>query len=85
MFFLSPTDVLVRKPTLQVLQRFVTVDDVQPLRVQPLDQGERQQRVGHRRLGCFVVVGVEAGHFCIEAAWTGQKQPVMLSWKQTLD
>lgn len=71
---LSPTDVSgerSREPTLCVLQAFVAVDDVQPLRVQPLDQGERHQRVRHRSRRRFVELSVQVGHFCVEAVWTG--------------
>lgn len=50
-----------------VLLGFVAVDDVQPLRVQPLDQGERHQRVGHRSPRAFVKFSVQVGHFGIEA------------------
>lgn len=55
------------EPTLCVLLGFIAVDDVQPLRVQPLDQGERHQRVGHRSPRAFVKFIVQVGHFGIEA------------------
>ena len=65
---LSPPDVSV-KPTLCVLQGFVAVNDIQPLRLQPLDQCERHQRVCHRSFWALVKFGVQAGHFGVKAVW----------------
>lgn len=56
-----------REPTLCVLHGFVTVDDVQPLWMQPLDQSEGYQRVCHCRCRDFVKFSVQVGHFGIKA------------------
>lgn len=52
--------------TLCVLQGLVAVDNIQPLRLQPLDESKRHQRVC--QCGCRAVVqfGVQAGNFGIK-------------------